>query len=195
VDDNSYLEKAKVFLSRSECRTYTGNAVENTRDVYEKLGAKGVGYFDVCNPDGSRKPNNTNTMCLEHVYGPLKAASKFNILNLAFFDQKPFITDEHVGFGRFGIMYVPTACSNKTAACGLQINFHGCGSAGPDSPEYMGYAEANNIVLIHPNVPGRDIFSETPFNNGNNAAEYCNKGTDMFGNCKEISRGCWDGYG
>ena len=30
---------------------------------------------------------------------------------------------------------------------------------------------------------------------GNNATEACNKGTAVAGNCKEISRGCWDGYG
>jgi len=42
VDDFENLKDAKVYLSRGECRTYTGNAVENTKDVYEKLGVSGV---------------------------------------------------------------------------------------------------------------------------------------------------------
>ena len=48
--------------------------------------------------------------------------------------------------------------------------------------------KANNIVLLDPNVPGYD--------NGNNASEHCNADSPLArGNCKEISRGCWDGYG
>ena len=30
---------------------------------------------------------------------------------------------------------------------------------------------------------------------GNNATDTCNAGTAAHGNCKEIARGCWDGYG
>ena len=42
-------------------------------------------------------------------------------------------------------------------------------------------------MLLSPGVPGD--------NNGNNASDYCNENTPVSGNCKEISRGCWDGYG
>lgn len=48
--------------------------------------------------------------------------------------------------------------------------------------------QTHNIVLLAPNVPG--------YNNGNNASDHCNSGDPQaHGNCKEISRGCWDGYG
>jgi len=43
VDDFDGLKDAKIYLARTECRTYTGNAVENTRDVYEKLGTNATG--------------------------------------------------------------------------------------------------------------------------------------------------------
>ena len=69
IDSVANLEAAKIFLTRSECRTYTGSAVENTRDVYAALGAKGMQYFDQCNPDGSHRKNDTIAMCLEHVFG------------------------------------------------------------------------------------------------------------------------------
>ena len=72
-----------------------------------------------------------------------------------------------------------------------QVRFHGCGEAYPADPETQRYAEANHIVILIPNVPGT-----LPWNaNGNNATDNCNAGTDVAGNCKEISRGCWDGYG
>ena len=51
----------------------------------------------------------------------------------------------------------------------------------------MAFAESNNIVVLDPNVPG--LLS------GNNATKSCNAGSSVAGNCKEIARGCWDGYG
>ena len=57
----------------------------------------------------------------------------------------------------------------------------------------MNWAEANGVVLLMPNVPGSSDNELVP--GGNNASENCNAGTPVAGNCKEIARGCWDGYG
>ena len=51
----------------------------------------------------------------------------------------------------------------------------------------MAFAETNGIVLLLPSIQGKLA--------GNNATASCNAGSAVAGNCKEISRGCWDGYG
>jgi hypothetical protein len=53
------MKDHKIYLTRGECRTYTGSAVNNTANVYEELGAQNVKYFDQCKPDGSRYDNDT----------------------------------------------------------------------------------------------------------------------------------------
>eukprot|EP00935_MAST-01C_sp_MAST-1C-sp1_P002666 g2666.t1 len=187
IDDTTNLATARIFLTRGECRTYTGSAVENSREVYSLLGAKGMKYFDQCNPDGSHKGNDTVVMCFDQVFGPLKHMGVPSPDANFLFDQRPFIDDVSVGVGDYGYAYVPPACAQGKKACGLQVSFHGCGGAFPPSPKSMAYAESNAIVLLHPNIPNRI--------NGNNATGACNAGSAVSGNCKEISRGCWDGYG
>ena len=102
------------------------------------------------------------------------------------------MTDYNVGFAEYGFVYIPTACANLSKTCGLQVRFHGCGSASPADATTQAFAEANGIVLLDPNVPGEDGLKDL---SGNNASVSCNAGTAVEGNCKEISRGCWDGYG
>ncbi|KAJ1460304.1 hypothetical protein M885DRAFT_510140 [Pelagophyceae sp. CCMP2097] len=48
----------------------------------------------------------------------------------------------------------------------------------------MQLADARRVALLHPSVAV-----------GNNATSTCHTGDAMAGNCKEIARGCWDGYG
>lgn len=187
IDDPANLRDAKVFLNRGECRTYTGPAVSNTMDVYKKLGVNNVTYFDQCNPDGSQKPDDVTLMCIAIAFGPLLPPVQANPNNNFMFRQAPYVTDDNAGFGEFGYAFVPPKCANKEVACGLEVRFHGCGGPGPADMETQNYAESNNIVLLDPGVPGQ--------NNGNNASLGCNAGTAVEGNCKEISRGCWDGYG
>ena len=103
------------------------------------------------------------------------------------FPQAPFVTDYDAGFDRYGFMYLPRACEDNATSCGLQLRFHGCGGPYPADPETQSFAETHGIVILVPGVSGID--------NGNNATEACNAGTLAAGNCKEISRGCWDGYG
>ena len=193
IDDVAHLARSKVFLTRGECRTYTGSAVANTRDVYAKLGASGLAYFDQCNPDGSHKHNDTTAMCLEHVFGSTAGdgGRGANPLHNFLFPQAPFVTDFDAGFGELGFAYVPAACEGGAVACGVQVRFHGCGEGTPPDPQTQAFAEKNNIILLGPNVPGQLPWTI----NGNNATEHCNAGTSVSGNCKEISRGCWDGYG
>ena len=42
IDDVSNLKQSKIFLTRGECRTYTGNAVLNSVNVYKELGSSGI---------------------------------------------------------------------------------------------------------------------------------------------------------
>lgn len=58
----------------------------------------------------------------------------------------------------------------------------------------MAFAEANDVVLIAPGIRGWDLAA-LDFDHGNNATASCNAGTPLAGNCKEVARGCWDGYG
>ena len=87
IDEVSNLRRSRVFLTRGECRTYTGNAVLNSVDVYKQLGASQLMYFDQCNPDGSHKPNDTTKMCLEHVFGSSTAAQSAKLENNFLFPQ------------------------------------------------------------------------------------------------------------
>tara|TARA_B110000208_G_C11789436_1_gene436893 strand:- start:1479 stop:3599 length:2121 start_codon:yes stop_codon:yes gene_type:complete len=198
IDPTSNLRAARIFLRRGECRTYTGSAVTNSRDVYEKLGASDIKYFDQCNPDGSHKINDTTKMCLEHVFGaparPPRLESAVPAHNFLF-PQAPFLSSYDVGFSHYGFLYVPSQCKLPTRStdlvnftstkCGMQVRFHGCGGGGPADPETQAFAEENGVVLLIPNVPNGV--------SGNNATVSCNAGTAVAGNCKEISRGCWDG--
>jgi hypothetical protein len=186
IDDTAGLRDAKVFLNRGECRTYTGPAVVNTMDVYKKLGVEKVLYFDQCNPDGSHKSDDVTLMCLDVCFGPLQPPVDADPANNFMFRQAPYVTDFNSGFGEFGYIFVPPKCAKKEVACGMEVRFHGCGGPGPADQETQNYAQSNNIVLLDPGVPGT--------NNGNNASDYCNPDTAVEGNCKEISRGCWDGY-
>jgi hypothetical protein len=129
--------------------------------------------------------------CTHQVYGPLKPIGIPDLSRLVLFEQTPFLDDYNVGFGELGMVYIPKTCSDG-AKCGLQVTFHGCGGATPPDVQAMGYAESNGIVLLHPNVPSTSVAHGL---NGNNASKSCNAVSAVAGNCKEISRGCWDGYG
>ena len=194
IDALTHLRRARVFLTRGECRTYVGSAVENTLQVYKQLGAGdaaeggGLLYFDRCRPDGGHVDNDTTPMCLSHMMPSLKPKGRAEWRHLHAFEQAPYAVRDDVGFGPRGLVYVPEACRDAAQpACGLQVRFHGCGGVYPPDPETMAFAETNGIVLLLPAIQGKA--------GGNNATAACNAGTAVAGNCKEISRGCWDGYG
>ena len=75
-----------------------------------------------------------------------------------------------------------------------QIRFHGCGGTDPPGFDDEQYAVRNDIVLLHPGIEGYKTVNGVA-QDGNNAMETCNSGTPVARNCKEIARGCWDGYG
>jgi hypothetical protein len=154
IDDWQNLKEHKIFLNRGECRTYTGSAVNNTANVYEELGATNVQYFDSCKPDGSHYANDTNLMCLEHVFGPLKPNPKPIEYPSQMFDQRPFLTNKNVGFADEGLVYIPQSCKSGEIKCGLKVVFHGCGGYSDPDQDMKNFAEANDVILLHPNVPG-----------------------------------------
>eukprot|EP01136_Pigoraptor_vietnamica_P005621 Opistho-1_new@37505 len=67
-----------------------------------------------------------------------------------------------------GYVYVPTACQ-QNATCRLHVAFHGCeqghSSVGMDYVEdagYNGWAEANNIIVLYPQVLPTSMLGSNP---------------------------------
>ena len=48
IDPLSNLNRSRAFTSRSECHTYRGPAVRNTKRLYERFGAEASEVWDVC---------------------------------------------------------------------------------------------------------------------------------------------------
>eukprot|EP01062_Namystynia_karyoxenos_P038084 TRINITY_DN2767_c0_g2_i1.p1 TRINITY_DN2767_c0_g2~~TRINITY_DN2767_c0_g2_i1.p1 ORF type:complete len:393 (+),score=41.54 TRINITY_DN2767_c0_g2_i1:86-1180(+) len=188
LDDVVNLYNTTVYLARGECRTYIGGAEANTEAMYAQMTLepqRQVKYTDVCLPNGTRLPINTNLECLQHVYPGASTkgfASRLGSVEFVEFDQTPFIDDNSVGLAQTGWIYIPSACSRNatnTPACRMMVFFHGCGGTGKPSETdtYAQFAAANNVVLMHPRI-----------DNPNNVSL-------VHKNAYEIARGCWDGYG
>eukprot|EP01137_Pigoraptor_chileana_P019917 Opistho-2@81608 len=112
-------------------------------------------YIGNCNYDGAGT-------ALKHIYGNLTAPVAAPSANLISFPQSDFPTASSLD--KEGYLYVPIACQ-QNATCRLHIVFHGCeqGHAliGMDFVEnagYNGWAEANNIVVLYPQIAPTAIY-------------------------------------
>jgi len=96
---------------------------------------------------------------LQHMYATDTLSARVSMVsaNLVEFDQTPFSGDS---FQSSGYVYVPTACQTGSL-CSLHVAFHGCtqntlsSNIGLDFVSYAGYntwAEANNIIILYPQV-------------------------------------------
>lgn len=113
---------------------------------------------------------------LTWLYGPLAAPVPPHAVGLRRFDQAALLGEPaRFGMAETGFVYVPTACANG-ARCDLHIALHGCrqsveqiGETYPLTTGFLGWAEANNIVLLFPQA----------------------RQSILMGNPK----GCWDWWG
>jgi poly(3-hydroxybutyrate) depolymerase len=122
---------------------------------------------------------------LAQLLGPLEPPVAPVPEHLKRFDQTPFLPagDDRVSLAAEGFVYVPGACTAAGAACRLHVAFHGCrqgaSAVGDDfvaDAGYNGWAEANGIVVLYPQV----IAATAAFDPAG-----------LHGN----PEGCWDWWG
>ncbi|MCM2282816.1 MAG: PHB depolymerase family esterase, partial [Bdellovibrionaceae bacterium] len=94
---------------------------------------------------------------LKAMYGNLKAPVEMVPESLIAYDQAEFGADQASLYSQ-GFMYVPNRCA-KGAPCRLHVALHGCqmnpdyiGSDFVARAGYNGWAEANDIVVLYPQV-------------------------------------------
>lgn len=112
-------------------------------------------YLNNCNYDAAFE-------LLNHIYGGHLHAPTTASGQLIKFDQTDFFylsSPATYSMDNFGYVYVPTACRTKHTACKLHIAFHGClmgqsriGEAYVRHAGYNEVGEANNIILLYPQV-------------------------------------------
>lgn len=112
-------------------------------------------YIASCGFDAARA-------LLAHLYGPLApGASTSNLSSLREFDQRPYAQSAgSVALDSRGWLYVPAGCAEGShTRCRLHVVFHGCrqgassvGDAFARRAGYLEVAEANDIVLLFPQV-------------------------------------------
>jgi poly(3-hydroxybutyrate) depolymerase len=114
-----------------------------------------TGFINNCNFSGSYESLN-NVYGLSLTKPPGKIGSEDNIVD---FDQSEFGTSALYTLDDDGYLYVPTACKDGTVQCKLHIVFHGClssatfvGKGYVTKTGYMDVAEANNIIILAPQV-------------------------------------------
>jgi len=122
---------------------------------------------------------------LSHLLGDLARPVAPVGEHLVTFDQTAYFDeeDERVSLAAEGFVYVPAACREDGAACRLHVAFHGCRQGasfvGDDfvrDAGYNGWAEANGIVVLYPQV------------------EAWTRAADPTG-ATANPRGCWDWWG
>ena len=95
--------------------------------------------------------------------GSLHKRGKLEKSHLQRFDQSqylpPAILLDEISFGPDGYVYLPSNCRDNSTLCKLHVAFHGCeqdlATIGTDFVTYNGineYAEANDIVILYPQV-------------------------------------------
>lgn len=117
---------------------------------------------------------------LSHIYGELQPKTDAVAANLLTFEQAAFVRGGDPGaysMAETGHVYVPTACQSGETHCRLHVALHGClqssnriGDAFFSGAGYNAWAEANDIVVLYPQVVRSELI---PFN----------------------PQGCWDWWG
>lgn len=118
----------------------------------------GSPYLNHCKLD-------TAGILLKYIYGTLNDAVGQNFANLYSFPQHEFAGNSAAGLDTNGWIYQPSYCTEN--ACKLHVALHGCGmnyvAIGDKfikGTNLNGWAEANNIVILYPQVlaqSGRNI--------------------------------------
>eukprot|EP00343_Euplotes_focardii_P002838 CAMPEP_0205805584 /NCGR_PEP_ID=MMETSP0205-20121125/8859_1 /ASSEMBLY_ACC=CAM_ASM_000278 /TAXON_ID=36767 /ORGANISM="Euplotes focardii, Strain TN1" /LENGTH=254 /DNA_ID=CAMNT_0053077051 /DNA_START=239 /DNA_END=1000 /DNA_ORIENTATION=- len=126
-------------------------------------------FINNCNFKGSK-------YALEHIMDvALSPKIEYKESNLQSFDQKKYNPGRTSSFANEGMVYVPDGCKDKE--CPLHVAFHGCAQTVKDigldyvyGTGFLGLAEANNIIVLFPQVQSSNLFPMNP-------------------------KGCWDWWG
>ena len=181
IDDPAGLRTAKIYLfSGTNDTTVPQPIVKAVELFYRKLGVDpnnikteydvhaGHGmvtksYGNECSTSNSPYINNCSLdvagRILEQIYGFLKQPGTASKESLAAFDQTMFLVGgDDAQMDERGHVYVPKACTQGNS-CKLHVAFEGClqneDQIGDQFYSHAGYnewAEANNIVVLYPQV-------------------------------------------
>ncbi|PZU09792.1 MAG: depolymerase [Sphingomonas sp.] len=134
----------------------------------------GAPYIDRCEVGG--KAYDQPGAILSHIYGPLQPKAGPATARAKPFDQRPYLPASSA-MADTGYVYIPAACRRGGARCAVHVVFHGCGQSAKyvgrdvvDMLGYNGWAEANRIIILYPQVDKSEV---APFN----------------------PQGCWDWWG
>jgi hypothetical protein len=101
---------------------------------------------------------------LKRIYGTLAPRAATPAGTFQEFDQRPFFDGiSNHGMGDRGVAYIPPSCANDTA-CRVHIAYHGCaqnrataGDAFIRESGYAGWADANALVVLFPEVEASPV--------------------------------------
>lgn len=195
VDKLSNIQNSRVYLfsGKNDYIVWQG-VVKKNEEFFRKLGANIQTEFDLeaehcfptdffgneCGKLGSPYINNCgykgSKNSLEHIMGTtLLTKVDYKTENLLSFDQSKYNPGMSSSFADSGMIYVPDGCKEK--ACPLHVAFHGCSQTVKDigldyvyGTGFLGIAEANDIIILYPQVKISSIYPYNP-------------------------KGCWDWWG
>jgi hypothetical protein len=174
-DDVNYVKPSRVFLFRGTHDNVSApGAVENTQGLLaqmifnpaaqmklvsdqpfsHELPLRSTPFFNTSEPAGYDGPGE----CLRHVYDAPMTAGTAKQENWVIFNQTEFFNKE-IGFQNSGWVYVPEQCKyhQQGPTCKLVVRPDTCAPPkefAPDVAAFAEYAEANNMVLLHPCMGG-----------------------------------------
>ncbi|CAG9328608.1 unnamed protein product [Blepharisma stoltei] len=117
---------------------------------------------------GSPYINNCKTdaagLILKQIYGNIAAPTTAVSSNLKSFEQSNFVDVSSAVMLNEGYVYVPTSCQSNPTSCKVHLAIHGCqqnyntiGNKFLVESNLNGYAEANGIIVIYPQVDSNMI--------------------------------------
>lgn len=113
---------------------------------------RGQYSINACGYDGSG-------IVLTTLLGPLIQGGIVNSSNIFTFSQSKYANTAQSGLDPNGIIYIPSNCQEDPQVCDVHIHFHGCSQNYQSIQmnyiqriEMNGWAEANDIVVIYPQV-------------------------------------------
>jgi hypothetical protein len=154
------VELYKIFIDEDQI-TYVDNvAAAHTFPTLTNgnaCDAVASPFVSACNFDAAGES-------LQFLYGELNAPAE-NILTDLIEVKLPHA--EQAGLLQSAFLFVPEACRNESAGCKAQMVLHGCNQSSAQigtgfitESDYLGWAEANNIVLAFPQVA---VSATNPF--------------------------------
>lgn len=214
LDDPSFLARHKVYLySGTKDTTVMTAVMDALEQYYESFLSKDSILYETTIPSGHTQPTNDSSnnpncgrtqspyvsyceydgagVALQHIYdNQLSTPSGSTDGDMIEFDQTEFLKGD--GMATSGYVYVPKPCSSGSL-CRLHIALHGCvqsvaevGTAYIDGSGYNEWADANNFIVLYPQIKATHSNPSNPngcwnwwgYNNDVNTYD-TNKGSQM----------------